>query len=318
MSRIIRCCCAVLFCLTLAACALPSTVAGPPPTPTPRLAPYNAAIATAEAGGDAAAQAAAYYERGNQQFDMGDYPAALADYDRAVELDPTHSRAFNNRGLVHATLGNVTEALADYTSAIRLDPAYVRAHKNRLRLLEQYGSTIAGTEEMLRETAQGYGQLAELEPDSRAEYRYQQGSLLYRLRDYAGARQAFDAALAADPRQVDALYERALLNLTEGKPDAALADLNAAIQLSPRAANAYYARGLVHAGMGDQARAIADFSSALDLRVDYAEALLGRALAYQASGDIPAARADLDRLAELPLDETLETARETLRRQLEE
>jgi tetratricopeptide (TPR) repeat protein len=318
MRYCIRICLLSIVLLLPAACGLPGTASGPPPTATPLLAPYTAAIATAEAGSDAVTQAAAYYERGNQQFELGDYAAAIADYSRAVELDPTHARAFNNRGLAHSMQENSTAALDDFTTAIRLDPAYARAHKNRLRLLEQQGTTATAAEQTMRELAEGYAQLAELEPANRAGYLYRQGSVLYGLRDFAGARRAFDTALAAEPQQVDALYERALLNLAEHQTDAAIADLDAALRLSPRAANAYYARGIAYSRTGDQERAIADFDAALQLRAEYAEALLGRAVAHHAAGNSAAAQADLDRLAQLTLDETLETTTEALRRALAE
>jgi tetratricopeptide (TPR) repeat protein len=318
MRYCIRICLLSIVLLLPAACGLPGTASGPPPTATPLLAPYTAAIATAEAGSDAVTQAAAYYERGNQQFELGDYAAAIADYSRAVELDPTHARAFNNRGLAHSMQENSTAALDDFTTAIRLDPAYARAHKNRLRLLEQQGTTATAAEQTMRELAEGYAQLAELEPANRAGYLYRQGSVLYGLRDFAGARRAFDTALAAEPQQVDALYERALLNLAEHQTDAAIADLDAALRLSPRAANAYYARGIAYSRAGDQERAIADFDAALQLRAEYAEALLGRAVAHHAAGNSAAAQADLDRLAQLTLDETLETTTEALRRALAE
>jgi len=122
-----------------------------------------------------------------------------------------------------------------------------------------------------------YARLAEIDADNAADYRYRQGAALNSLNDTAGARKAFDAALARDPKQVDALYERALLNFAERKLPAAIADLDKAIALSPRAANARYARGLAWSTQGNMARAIADFDAALKLKPDYPEALLARA-----------------------------------------
>ena len=119
----------------LSGCALPGTVPGPSPTATSPLAPYSAAIATAVAVGDAKAQAAAYYERGNVQLDAGANDAAIADYGKAIMLDPGDARAFNNRALAYVALGQLVQALADYAAAIKLDPGYLRAYVNRLRLL---------------------------------------------------------------------------------------------------------------------------------------------------------------------------------------
>jgi tetratricopeptide (TPR) repeat protein len=295
--------------LSLNACAeLPGAASGPSPTATPPLALYNAAIATAEAGGDTKTEAGAYYERGNVQLDASANAEAIADYDRSLALDPTNARAFNNRALAHAALGQPDLALADYAAAIKLDPGYLRAYENRLRLLEQRGD--------LKGMAADYRQLAALDPQHAARYRYREGSALHGLRDFAGARRAYDAAITADPQQVDALYERGLLSFAEGSHPAAIADLDAALRLSPRAANAYYARGLAYSASADQTRAIADFSQALALKPDAVEALLGRAAAYHAAGQDTLARADLDRLESMPLDDTLKAAREALRHQV--
>ena len=70
--------------------------------------------------------------------------------------------------------------LADYAAAIKLDPGYLRAYENRLRLLEQRGDLTA--------MAADYRQLAALDPTHAARYRYREGSALYGLRDFTGAR----------------------------------------------------------------------------------------------------------------------------------
>ncbi|MEP7189138.1 MAG: tetratricopeptide repeat protein, partial [Roseiflexaceae bacterium] len=188
------------LCLLLSACALPGAASGPPPTPTPPLAPYTAAIATAEAGSDAKAQAAAYYERGNVQLDASANAEAIADYDQAIAHDPIDARAFNNRALAYVALGQPDQALADYAAALKLAPGYLRAYENRLRLLEQRGDLAA--------MAADYRQLAARDPAHTARYRYREGSALYGLRDFARARQANDAAITADPQQSDAWYAR--------------------------------------------------------------------------------------------------------------
>ncbi|MEO7910252.1 MAG: tetratricopeptide repeat protein [Roseiflexaceae bacterium] len=298
----------VLGFLLLSACALPGTTPDLPPTPTPPLALYDAAIATAVAGGDAKAQAAAYYERGNVQLDAGANEAAIADYDKAIALDPSNPRAFNNRALAYVALGQLDPALADYAAAIKLDPGYVRAYENRLRLLEQRGD--------LNSMVADYRQLAVLDPAHAARYRYREGSALQGLRDFTGARQAYDAAIAADPQQVDAWYERGLLSFAEGKPAAAISDLDAALRLSPRAANGWYARGLARSATSDHVHAIADFTQALALKPEYPEALMGRAAAYHRANQDALARTDLAAIENMTLDDTLKAALDVLSEQV--
>ncbi|NWG21810.1 MAG: tetratricopeptide repeat protein [Chloroflexi bacterium] len=300
---------AVLFVLiVLAGCSgLPLPGAWPTPTPESPLVRFDRAIATAEAEGEAQARAAAYLARGDAWAGTGAYELAIDDYTRAIELDPANARIYNNRALAHQALGQIDAALDDLFTATELDPAYVRAYRNRVALLEQ-----AGNDQRL--LAGDYGRLAELEPASAGVYRYRQGVILHTLRDFAAARAAYDAALTAEPQQVDALYERALLSYAEGRLPDAIADLNRAIQLSPRATNAYYARGLARNAAGDQAGAIADLGQALALNPTYAEALLARAALLSARGDRAGAIADLDRLEQREISEDMRRAAAVLRR----
>ncbi len=301
--------------IILAACTEPLVEPRAPRTPTAVIDRYNAIVATAEAGDDLLERAKAYYDRGNIWFDQQNYTEAIADYDRALALDPSMSRAFHNRGLAYAMLKEYDAALRDYALAIRLDPAYRRAYENRVRLLEQLTASTPD-ETLLQQLADDYGSLAQLIPEAEAPYRYRQGVILARLGDRTAAREAFDAALRARPQHVDALYERALLHYAGGDLNAALADLDAALRLSPRAANAYYVRGLIRRAQGDTRSAIADFGQALLLQPAYPEALIARATAYAEQGNTTAAQADLQRLDNLQLDPTLQQAREALRARL--
>ncbi|MCS6938129.1 MAG: tetratricopeptide repeat protein, partial [Roseiflexus sp.] len=296
-------CCVAFTMLAIfpAACSEPLVEPRAPRTPTAVIDRYNAIVATAEAGEDLLARARAYYDRGNIWFDQQNYTEAIADYDRALALDPSMSRAFHNRGLAYAMLKEYDAALRDYALAIHLDPDYRRAYENRVRLLEEL--TVSKPDEtLLQQLADDYGSLARLIPAAEAPYRYRQGLILVRLGDRTAAREAFDAAIRARPQHVDALYERALLHYASGDLDAALSDLDAALRLSPRAANAYYVRGLIRRAQGDARSAIADFGQALLLQPAYPEALIARAATYAEQGNMTAARADLQRLDDLQLD----------------
>lgn len=279
-------------------------------TPTPRLQPFNRAVATAEAGSDQMQLASALFERANMHYGEGNLAEALADYDGALAIDPENARIYNNRAVAHATVGNVAQALADYEQAVIFDPGYVRAYQNRLVLHQREGD-LAGM-------VVDYGWLATFDLANRATYAYRQGLLLRRLGDDAGARRAFDAAIEANPQQVDAFYERGVLNFAEGQLDAAIADLEEAVILSPRAADAHYARGLAYSARGEHPRAIDAFTQALALRPDHAAALVARADALYTSGDRAGAIEDLQRLQQMEpeMDDGLQHAVAVLRMHL--
>ncbi len=48
---------------------------------------------------------------------LKDYRAALADYDKAIELNPDFAEAYFNRGLTHIFLGNNKQGISDLSKA---------------------------------------------------------------------------------------------------------------------------------------------------------------------------------------------------------
>ena len=72
-----------------------------------------------------------YYERGREYHLTGNLDAAIADYTKAIALDPKHDRAYNNRGIAYAEKGEYDSAIADFTQAIALNPNYEAAYNNR-------------------------------------------------------------------------------------------------------------------------------------------------------------------------------------------
>ena len=69
--------------------------------------------------------------RGLAYFDLGNYTQAIADFNRAIEIDPRFGEAYNNRGTAYGSLGNYTQAIADFNRAIEINPRYGKAYYNR-------------------------------------------------------------------------------------------------------------------------------------------------------------------------------------------
>ena len=79
-----------------------------------------------------------------------------------------------------------------------------------------------------------------------------------------------------------------------GRTEEALAEFDHAIALDPHNADALYNRGLLHQGEKQHQLAIDDFTAANGLTPQRAEPLLGRAISYLAVDKIKEAAADLD------------------------
>ncbi len=73
----------------------------------------------------------AYFSRGLLYHKMDRTDAAIADYSRVIDLKPDHAEAFHNRGLLYQKTGTDHLAIRDYNQAIDLKPRYARAYVSR-------------------------------------------------------------------------------------------------------------------------------------------------------------------------------------------
>jgi tetratricopeptide (TPR) repeat protein len=72
-----------------------------------------------------------YYNRAQAKRLKKDTAGAIADYTRAIELGSTNPAASNNRGNARVENNDRDGAIADFTRAIELKPDYARAYYNR-------------------------------------------------------------------------------------------------------------------------------------------------------------------------------------------
>jgi tetratricopeptide (TPR) repeat protein len=64
--------------------------------------------------------AISYNNRGDAYYQQGELDKAIADYSKAIELDPAYASAYYYRGIVFEKLGGVVQAEADYGKAKEL------------------------------------------------------------------------------------------------------------------------------------------------------------------------------------------------------
>jgi len=90
------------------------------------LAPHLLCASTGSAAEQANIRGVAHAEAGNHAL-------AIADFTRAIRLDPNFLEAYFNRGNSHAEVGDHDLAIADFTQVIRLNPNYWQAYYGRSR-----------------------------------------------------------------------------------------------------------------------------------------------------------------------------------------
>ena len=62
--------------------------------------------------------ATTFFDRAAQAHRAGNLDQALADYAKAIELDPKYADAYYNRAIVHEDKGDPDRAISDYSKTI--------------------------------------------------------------------------------------------------------------------------------------------------------------------------------------------------------
>jgi tetratricopeptide (TPR) repeat protein len=201
--------------------------------------------------------AAIYNNRGVARYAQDDLVNALADYNRAIELDHDYVQAYSNRCAVYTKKGSLDNALADCAKAITLDPNYAEAYFNRGNAYKALGN--------LTSSIADYNQAIALNPHYAAAYNNrgnayrEQGNLDTAIEDYS-------QAIIIDPELAQAYNNRAFTRSLQGEFSAAIDDLDKAIELDPQLAQAYGNRGAVCRKLGNAEAALADLRRYLELR----------------------------------------------------
>lgn len=72
-----------------------------------------------------------YNNRGLMYFHLGQIEEAIANYNRALELNPNLAAAYNNRANCYVSQGELIDALMDYEEALDRNPFHIRALINQ-------------------------------------------------------------------------------------------------------------------------------------------------------------------------------------------
>ena len=173
-------------------------------------------------------QAEAYAHRALLRLARGQGAAAMQDYDKVVELDPS-PEAYNDRAEAAAGLGRLQQAIDDYGKAIRLRPAFAQAYGNRALAFAQLAAAQTG--------------------QAQAESRRR-------------AFDDFDEAVALQPGYALAFFNRGNAWMEIGRTGEAIADYTRAIAINPDYAAAYLNRAVAYYTVKEYARALSDARAA--------------------------------------------------------
>jgi len=181
---------------------------------------------------------------------------AIPHFEKAVEGDPRFAEAYNNLGIARAQKGQVEEAIRHFQKAVELEPDYGSAHNNLGAALLQSGR--------IDEAIPHFQKAVEVIPDF-ADAHNNLGMALLQKGNVDEATPHFQKAVEVNPNFADAHNNLGITLLQNGKVDEAIPRFQKAVEISPDFADAHDNLGmaLLEKGKGDEA--IPHFQKALEL-----------------------------------------------------
>ena len=202
----------------------------------------------------------AYNVRGIAYAEAGRSQEALADFGRAIELNPFFFQVYANRALVLMNLGRLDEALADFNRALQVNPGYASAYAGRGSVLQDMGRPDLALVD--------YNQALGLDPADALTY-YNRGLIYQSQGQEELAISDFTSAISFEPRVSEPHAARGISYLVRRNYDAAFEDFFQAIQLGGGTAQSWTNLGLALEGQGDFVSAHTAFTNATRFDPNY-------------------------------------------------
>jgi Flp pilus assembly protein TadD len=195
--------------------------------------------------------------------ERGAVDAAIAQYQRALEIRPDFPKAHNNLGDALVRRGRTDEAIQHYQRALETQPNFAEAHNNLGIALARRGRT--------NEAIAHFQQAVRAKPDL-VDARYDLGVALQEHGEIDAAIAQLQKALELKPDFAEAHDSLGVALARRGRIGAAVAQFQKALEIKPELAEAHDNLGIVLAGCGRTSQAIAHLRMALAFKPELAEA----------------------------------------------
>lgn len=216
-------------------------------------------------------------------YNKGKYDDAIKAFDKAIELNPQLADAWNNKGVSLKAQNKYDEAIVASDKAIELNPRLAKAWFNKGLALGYQGK--------YDEAIQAYNRSIEIDPED-ADVCYNKGMALrllgrntkadatlahakkklnskgndlFDLEKYSEAIKAYDIALAADPKYMNAWINKGTAFFRLDRYDEAIEVFNQIIEIDPKHADAWHRKEVVLKKMGRKVEAGDAFARAEEL-----------------------------------------------------
>ena len=198
-----------------------------------------------------------FIDSGNANINSKNYDQALADFSRAISIDPKSAAAYVGRGRVYNLQNQPDLALGELNKAIEIDPGLANAYFRRA-----YSYRLKG---MADQAIADYTRTIEIQPDMELAYSNRAYTYYYLKKDYQKAIEDYNKAIGLNVNHAGYYDIRGYCYHKLEQYDKALADYNRAIETDNKTASYYGDRGWLYTILKKYDLALADFSKAIEL-----------------------------------------------------
>jgi tetratricopeptide (TPR) repeat protein len=172
----------------------------------------------------------AFYYRGLAYQKKQEWDRAIADFTKALELEPQSTLALSDRGETYNMKDEPKRGLRDFDEIIRLKPKDANAYMLRadaLRLMKQWDAALDAATTAIQ-----------LDPGSAFAY-HVRGQAYLGKKEYAKAARDFSESDRLDPNHPENMRARAETFSAQGDYTSALRELRSMVERFPRSAEAH-------------------------------------------------------------------------------
>jgi lipoprotein NlpI len=173
-------------------------------------------------------EALSFFYKGYNEYEIGKFEEAAANYTKYIELSPGEAKAFNYRGLAYWKLKKYKLAVKDFTNAIKIEPNFTPPYLNRAEVYIKM--------EEFDKAAKDLGKLISLEPENINAY-YARGICRSKEEEYSKSIDDFTKVIKLDPEYVEAYINRGISRYYTKDYSGAIEDWYRAIKLDPELRN---------------------------------------------------------------------------------
>ncbi len=144
-----------------------------------------------------------YNKQGMQYVDAAKYEEAIAQYEKAITIDPRKPDALTGLGVAYQSLGEYDQAIEFFEQAYEAAPENETIQENLLTVYDSKARSLGSAGEY-EEAISYYEQIEDIQPDY-PELDFNIGYMYYQMRDYETAIGYYEDYLIDNPLDDDVL-----------------------------------------------------------------------------------------------------------------